>query len=317
MTRRGTSDRRARPTAKAATPVIFGLPGNEAMAKRLARRLKARLGRAAVRRFPDGESYVRIDTPVAGREVVVVCTLDRPDDKFLALAFFAATARDLGASRVGLVCPYLAYLRQDRRFRKGEGLTSSYFAKALGRHFDWLVTVDPHLHRLRDLSKLYAMPCAIVHAAPLISDWIRRKVAAPLIIGPDAESEQWVAAVARDADAPYVVLAKRRSGDRSVRVSRPPRPAARPRTPVLVDDIVSTAGTMIETVRRLRDAGHPPPCCVAVHAVFADGGYEALRAAGASPIVTCNTVAHPSNAIDVTAVLADAVRRVRAGDSQG
>ena len=85
-------------------PVILAAPGNEAMAAALASGLGAELGHAIVRRFPDGESYVRIETAVRKREVVTVCTMDRPDDKFVALTFLAATARDLGATRVGLVC---------------------------------------------------------------------------------------------------------------------------------------------------------------------------------------------------------------------
>ena len=102
-------------------PVILALPGNEAIAEQLAERLTLKLGRTELRRFPDGESYVRIDSAVKGRNVILICTLDRPDEKFLPLTFLSATARDRGATRVGLVCPYLAYMRQDRRFRDGEG----------------------------------------------------------------------------------------------------------------------------------------------------------------------------------------------------
>lgn len=95
------------------TPAILAVPGNEAMATKLAASLGFQLGTVTMRRFPDGESYVRIESPVKEQDVVIVCTLDRPDEKFLPLTFLAATARDLGAVRVGLVCPYLPYMRQD------------------------------------------------------------------------------------------------------------------------------------------------------------------------------------------------------------
>lgn len=290
------------------TPVVFALPGSETMARSIAQHLRGELGSAEIRRFPDGESYVRVTTSVAGRDVVLVCTLDRPDEKFLPLAFVAATARELGAARVGLVCPYLAYMRQDKRFRPGEGLTSRYFAAAVGQSIDWLVTVDPHLHRLKALSEVYRIPAVTAHAAPLLSDWIRAHVADPLLIGPDEESEQWVASVARGAGAPHTILRKKRLGDRNVRVSQPPD-GERHRTPVLVDDIVSTAQTMIETVKHLRRARYKRPVCLAVHAIFADGAYERLKRAGAGTIVTCNTIAHPSNAIDVSAVLCQTAQR--------
>ena len=139
---------------------------------------------------------------------MLVCTLDRPDDKFLPLVFAAAAARDLGAHGSALSAPYLAYMRQDRRFQPGEAVTSTYFAKLLSSQIDWLVTVDPHLHRRGSLAEIYSIPTQVMHAAPLISDWIRSEVKMPLLIGPDSESEQWVAAVARDAGAPHVVLQK-------------------------------------------------------------------------------------------------------------
>jgi ribose-phosphate pyrophosphokinase len=289
--------------------VLLALPGNEDQAAALARALGATVVRITVRRFPDGESYVRVRSPVRGREVIVVCTLDRPDDKVLPLLFLAATARDIGASRVGLVAPYLAYMRQDHQFREGEGVTSQYFARLLSDAVDWLVTVDPHLHRRRSLQEIYTAPTAVVHAAPFISSWIRAHVERPLLIGPDSESAQWVQAVADAAGAPAVVLEKTRRGDRDVEVSVPGLERWRTHTPVLVDDIISTARTMIETTHHLMRAGLAAPICAGVHAIFADSAYSDLLGAGAARVVTCNTIRHPSNAIDLTGALADQVRR--------
>jgi hypothetical protein len=84
---------------------------------------------------------------VKDRDIVLVCTLNDPDSKTLALLFAARNAKELGARSVGLVAPYLGYMRQDRRFREGEAITSAHFAALVSSSFDWLVTVDPHLHR--------------------------------------------------------------------------------------------------------------------------------------------------------------------------
>ena len=295
-------------------PLIAPLPGNQALADALARALGAEIAPVTVRRFPDGETYVRLDTAVAGRDVIALCTLARPDDKVLPLLFLAATARDLGARAVGLVAPYLAYMRQDRRFHDGEGITSAYFADLVSRAASWLVTVDPHLHRRRSLAEIYSIPNVVLHAAPHISAWIKANVSRPLLVGPDAESAQWVEAVASGAHAPSLVLEKTRHGDRDVDVSVPDVERWREHTPVLVDDIISTARTMIETVRHVTRAGLSSPVCVGVHGVFADGAYDDLVAAGAGRVVTSNTVPHPSNAIDVTDLLAAGVRDVYAAD---
>jgi ribose-phosphate pyrophosphokinase len=294
----------------AEAPVAFAVPGCEVTAGRLRERIGAAEGATLVRTFPDGEVYVRIDSPVTGRDVVLVGSLDRPGDKLLPLLLLAATARDLGARRIGLVAPYLSFMRQDSRFHPGEGVTSAYFARLLSSAVDWLVTVDPHLHRWPSLDAIYQIPTRIARAAPAIAAWLGQEVERPLLVGPDAESEQWVSAVAAECAAPYVVLDKVRRGDRDVSVSTPDVSAHADRTPVLIDDIISTARTMIETVGQLGRAGLPPPICVGVHGIFAAGAHDDLRASGVARIVTCNTVPHETNAICVFDAVATAVREL-------
>ena len=290
------------------TLLIFPLPGNDSLAHSLAATLGAEVGQLTVRRFPDQETYVRVDSPVTGRDVAIACTLHRPDDKLLPLLFLASTLRELGARQVGLVAPYLAYMRQDRRFREGEAVTSTHFAAFLSETVDWLVTVDPHLHRRNSLAEIYSIPTAVLHAAQNIADWIAQDVPNPVLVGPDAESAQWVRAVADLARAPAIVLEKLRRGDRDVSVSVPDIERWRDHTPVLVDDIISTARTMIATIGHLRRIELVAPVCVGVHAVFADRAYDELREAGAGRVVTCNTVPHTSNAIDVVSLLASGMQ---------
>lgn len=291
-------------------PLLVTLREDEPLAEPLAKAIGGEFSQLQIRKFPDGETYLRYATSPEGRPVAILCSLDRPDKKFLPLLFAAGTARDLGAASIGLISPYLAYMRQDKRFRPGEAVTSTCFAEVLSRQIDWLVTVDPHLHRRRALSEIYAVPALALHAAPLIAAWIRETVDRPLLIGPDAESEQWVSAVARDANAPHLVLEKNRHGDRDVEVSVPEVERWRGHTPVLVDDIVSTARTMIETVGHVMHAGMQPPTCVAVHGLFADKAYPELLAAGARQVVTTNTIAHESNAIDISGLLAEGIKRI-------
>jgi len=288
-------------------PVIFAFPAHAGLPQSIVARVGGTAGTLFLHRFPDGESYVRLDTPVEGREAVFVCSLDNPDAKLLQLLFAAAAAKDLGATRVGIVVPYLAYMRQDVRFKPGEAITSVSVGKLVSGVADWLVTVDPHLHRHATLDAVYSIPSTVVPAAPAISAWIAASVARPLLVGPDGESAQWVARVAAAANAPWIVLDKSRHGDRDVEVSAPQVDRYRDRTPVLVDDIVSTAHTMIAAVGRLREAGLAAPICIGVHALFAANAYDELKAAGAARIVTCNTVPHASNGIDVNAAVAEAV----------
>jgi ribose-phosphate pyrophosphokinase len=290
-------------------PLLFAMPRNEAIARTLARLLAGDIGQLELHAFPDGETYLRFLTDPSARAVALICTLDRPNEKILPLLLAATTARELGATKVGLVTPYLAYMRQDRRFKPGEAVTSRAFARLLSDAFDWLVTVDPHLHRYDSLSDIYGIPTRAVHAASLISRWIKTNVERPVIIGPDRESEQWVSAVAKEAGAPYAVLQKVRRGDREVEISAQNLRDPDGRTPVLVDDIISSGHTMIEAVRLLIGRGATNPVCVAVHGVFADGSNALLAEAGAR-VVTSNTIQHATNGIDVAEILANAIRQL-------
>lgn len=295
------------PTAE--RPLLYALPGNDAFAARLCDALDFELGEIESRRFPDGETYLRLKTSPAGRPVGLVCTLDRPDAKFLPLVFAAATAKRLGATSVGLVAPYLCYLRQDKEFHPGEAVTSATFGQVLSGAIDWLVTVDPHLHRYASLREVYTVPSRVVAAAPLLAAWIAENVVDPILIGPDSESKQWVAEVARVAGAPFQVLTKERLGDRQVRISLPNATTLLGRSPVLVDDIVSSAQTMIEAARQLRSLGGPAPVCVAVHALFAGDSHRKLEDVAVT-VVTTDTVPDPSNGIGVAPAVAEAVRQL-------
>lgn len=293
-------------------PLLFAMPGNEAFCARLAQSFPAETGALEYRRFPDGESYVRLRSRVAAREVAFVCTLNAPDEKVLALLFAARAARELGASRVGLVAPYLAYMRQDRRFQEGEAVTSAHFASLLSSCFDWLVTVDPHLHRRRSLSEIYATPAKAASAAPALAAWIRANVEQPLVIGPDEESEQWAADIAAEAQAPYAVFTKTRRGDREVEIKAPSLERWKRHRAVLIDDIISSARTMAVAARILAGKGMAEPVCAGVHGVFAAGALDALHAAGVKRVVTTNTIQQQTSAIDVSGAVARELQSIQA-----
>lgn len=288
-------------------PIIFALPGADVGVVALGRAVGAELGVLEHRQFPDGETYLRFETEVIDRNVILLCSLDRPDAKLLPLLFAADTLDNLGARRVGLVAPYLAYMRQDSRFQPGEAVTSRSFAAILSRHIDWLVTVDPHLHRYHALADIYRIPTKLVRAAPLMAAWIKHNVTKPVIIGPDKESEQWVAQVAAEADAPFLVCEKQRAGDREVTISIPKAETFLDRQAVLVDDIASSGRTLAIAARQLGSLGFAPPDCVVVHPLFAGDAAQVL-AKEVRRIVSTNSVVHPSNALDMTPAMAEAVR---------
>jgi len=288
--------------------ILINLESDPALAAQLCQALDAQPGEIELCRFPDDESYLRVLTDCQNHNVVIFCNLYQPDNKILRLLLLSYTLRQMGALKVGLITPYLAYMRQDKQFHAGECVSSRPFAKLISDSLDFMVTVDPHLHRYDSLDEIYSIPSRVVHAAPLIADWIKTHIPKPLLIGPDSESEQWVSQVAELADAPFQVLNKIRRGDYDVEVTLPEIERWRQHTPVLVDDIISSGRTMLETINHLEQAGMPRTTCIAVHGIFAADAYPQLQAV--AEVITSRTIPHPSNQIEIASAIALATQEL-------
>lgn len=288
-------------------PIIVSLFEKHPCLDSIATHLNAEIGKVTLRSFPDGESYIKFETDVSDRDIIFLNSLDRPDAKALQLLLTCQTAKDLGAKSIGLCTPYLSYMRQDIRFNPGEGITSKYFATLLSQNFDWMVTVDPHLHRYNHLSEIYTIPTQCLHATVLISDWIAKEINNPVLIGPDSESEQWVSDIAGINNLPYLILDKVRFGDYHVAISKPDLNKYKDFQPVLIDDIISTGKTLLETIKHIDQMNMKAPCCIGVHAIFADNAYEELKQARTSQIITSNSINHQSNKIDLSELLSNGI----------
>ncbi|KUJ81697.1 hypothetical protein AVO43_13795 [Microbulbifer sp. ZGT114] len=269
--------------------------------------LDAEAGTLQRRRFPDGESYLRVCSPVSGKQCIVLADLSNPDPNLPALLFLADTLRELGAETVGLVAPYLCYMRQDRRFHPGEAVTAPSFARLISRYFDWLVCVDPHLHRIHRLEEVYTIPAVAVSAAPVLAGWVAAQDGPCLLVGPDAESRQWVNSVAKQTGSPVIVGEKHRLGDRAVEIAFPELSAFQGYPAVLLDDVISSGHTILEAVTRLRQAGVSQVDCLAVHGLYAEGAFAKLEQAGVRHLLASNSIPGRGNTLDLSPVLIPAI----------
>lgn len=288
-------------------PVFFSTAPHP-VANTLPGALNAHMGQLDTRMFPDGESYLRVCTQVAQRDCIVLVDLCQPNDKFLPLIFLTETLRELGCRSVGAVIPYLSYMRQDIRFQEGEAVTSRIFAAALSSHIDWLVTVDPHLHRYHSLDQIYHVPSVVVQGAPALAEWLKPR-SSVVLAGPDEESEQWVQAIAADCGHPYVIGAKQRFGDQEVTISLPDLHQHRDKTVVIIDDVISSGQTIVQTIKALQQQGFSHIEAAAVHGIFANQSDQLLQQQGLNKLITCNTIAHSSNTVDISPLLVPAIQR--------
>lgn len=285
---------------------VLTFPEYAGRGRAIATAAKASCHVVELHRFPDGESRVRIPTPLA-EHVVVVRALDRPNEKLVELMLVAETARRHGARQLSLIAPYLCYMRQDMEFEPGEAVSQRIVGRFLAAHFDDVITVDSHLHRISRLDEAVPAARALnLCAAGPIGDFLRRRIPDPLVVGPDSESEQWVQLVAEQAGTDYVVGSKQRFGDRQVSVVLPHYPVSG-RHVVLVDDVASTGRTLGMAAALLRARGARQVDCVVTHAVFADDAFVHLRNAGVANIWSTDTIEHRSNAVTAAPLIASAL----------
>lgn len=288
--------------------ILFTIPGSEEMGRALMQQLNAEEGKAIIRRFPDGETLVKVLSDVYSREAMIVCSLNNPDEKLLPLYLLAKTLKEFGASSVLLIAPYLAYIRQDKSFSFGECVSAPLFAKLLSTCIDQLITIQPHFHSVKSLSELYPIHTSGVMPAPVISSWIINRVSKPALISPDSESSQWVRKMAEDMQVPFLEFNKRRKTDEEVELLLLQSAIIDfAHTPVIVDDTITTGATMKEAIATLRKFSTTPPVCIAVHGLFVRGAYDKLMKAGAGKVITTNTISHSTNAIGVEQLLAEEV----------
>ena len=275
----------------------------------LQQKLGAVAGEINRREFPDGETYLQVESQVTGCDCLVLADLSWPNSKYLPLLFLAETLRELGARSVGLVAPYLCYMRQDKRFIEGEAVTSAIFARHLSTFVDWLLTVDPHLHRYNSLDEIYTIPSEVVAGAPALANWLKDQQNL-LLVGPDEESRQWVAEIAGVAGHPFVVGSKQRFGDQDVQVTLPDLSAYQDYTAVIVDDVISSGYTILKAMQALQLQGFKRVQCIAVHGIFANNSDDLLYKAGLHQLVTSNTITHTSNGVDIAPLLIAPIKRL-------
>ena len=288
------------------TPFLLCLEDEAGIAGRAAVAAGWTLSVVERHRFPDGELRLRLP-PALPPRVVVWRGLHQPNEKLVELLLIARGARSLGAQWLGLVTPYLAYMRQDIAFHPGEVVSQRVVGTFLAELFDAVLTVDPHLHRVATLHEAVPLRDAslavVLSGAPLLADLIAQHHSAPLLLGPDEESLQWVASAAQARGWNHAACVKERHGDRHVTIALPALPVAG-RAVVLLDDVASSGQTLVEATRLLRAAGAATVDVAVTHALFAGDAIERVRAAGARHVWSTDCIPHPSNAVSIVPAVA-------------
>jgi ribose-phosphate pyrophosphokinase len=275
-------------------------------AERLGAVLDVPVQKVFLHHFPDGESLLRLPTAVP--EHVIICrSLNQPNDKLIELMLCVKTARQLGAKRVTLVAPYLCYMRQDIANQPGEAVCQQIIGQMLADLFDDVITVDSHLHRISKLHQAIPINNAInLTAADEIGRFLKQQLDFAVLLGPDAESRQWVSSIAEKIGFDYSVAEKIRQGDKQVVMTLPDYDF-NDKPVVIVDDMASTGRTIAMATGLLAEAGAKQVYVVVTHPLFCGDAEAHILQSGVKKIWSTDSISHSSACINLDRLLADAV----------
>lgn len=281
---------------------VVGGSASSSLSKELATSLRAKLAKVEIKRFPDDECYVRIDADLSDEDVFLVQT-SWPDKNIVELLLLQDAIKEFEVSSLTTVVPYFGYARQDKQFKQGEPISARAVARAIQLNTDEFITVDVHASSVIDwFDNISAHNVA---AYPQIGRHLKGK-GIELILSPDegrAENAKRVADVV-NCESDYLVK-ERIDGD-MVKVS-PKKLDVKGKKVAIVDDIISTGGTIVKAAEHLKRQGAAKIFAVCTHGVFAGNAIPRLEAA-CDEVCTTDTIENPKTCITVAPEIARMAR---------
>jgi len=302
--------------------VLLSGSGHPHLARAMAGRLGIERAHCDVSRFPDGELQVSVDPAMRGGDAYVLQPVGPPvDQNLIELLMLADACRRAGAVRVTALTPYLGYARQDRRTISGGALGLRVVGDLLRAAADRLVVVDPHTYAIE---AALGIPLESLTAVPILAEAVRRPdPERVVIVAPDAGAIKLAERYAVLLRAPVAVVHKRRISGEAVRVIDVAG-EVQDRIPVIIDDMISTGGTVEAAIGAILDRGCRTPVTVAAtHGLFVGGALDRLSRLPVERIVVSDTLPMPSDRaaqIDVRSIaslLAVAVAKLHRDEPLG
>lgn len=288
---------------------VYTLDSGNGLAARIAKLLKDRLMFAEKKVFPDGESYVRIPEKPEGA-AIIVHSLSYPQEKRLMELMLAIDAlKGVGADTVIAVIPYMAYARQDKRFLEGEPISIKVVLKSLeAAGADALLTVD--IHKPSVLEEWLSIPSINVVPYREIAEYFREKVSSPIVLAPDKGALDRASRVAEYIGADFDYLVKERDRVTGEVKALPKELEVRDREVIIVDDIISTGGTMSLAAKHSLERGARRVYAACTHAVMVKGALDRLLFSGIEEVVATDTVPSPVSKITIAESVAEGIKRL-------
>ena len=285
-------------------------PASQELGKKVAKLLNTKAVNVIFKRFPDGESYVRLEGDLKDEDVAIVQTTSPPQDTNLFQLFLMAdTARELGAKNISAVVPYLAYSRQDKRFLPGEALSIKIIAGLLkDSGIDQLLTVNVHQ---RKILARFPFKAQSLSAIPLLAEHFRNKaLQGAFVLVPDEGAKDYAIVAAGILNSDYGWRHKERDHYTGAISFRKEAFNVKGRDAIIFDDIISTGGTTAETVKMLKAQGAKRVFSACVHPLLVEDAEKKIMDNGAEEIVGTDCVPSRVSKVSVAPLIAKALAQL-------
>ena len=267
--------------------LIIGGSASQKLAAKVAKDLDENLSPIETRRFPDGERYIRIKGEIPKEAVVIQSTGYPQDENLMELFLILKNLKSLGVERTRVVIPYFGYGRQERRFMSGEAVSAVIVAELLeAAGASEIYSINLHE---KNIKEFFNIPVHEISAMPLIANYINKTIDDPMIIGPDKGAHGFANEIAEILNCESDHLEKTRISPEKVE-TKPKKLDVDGRNVVIIDDIISTGGTIVNATKILKDLGAKKVVVGCVHPVLVEDALLKIFAAGVDDVFSTDTL---------------------------
>ncbi|MEW6011550.1 ribose-phosphate diphosphokinase [Methanobacterium alkalithermotolerans] len=285
--------------------MIIGGSSSQKLAAKVAKELNDQLCPIETRKFPDGERYIRIKGEIEKEVVVIQSTGFPQDENIMELLFILKNLKSLGAEKIKVVIPYFGYGRQEKRFKRGESVSAAAVASLIEDcGASELICINLHEKQMCDF---FNIPVHELSAIPLIARHIQEQLENPVIIAPDKGALLHAQEISRILDCPCDHMEKTRLSPDKVE-TRVKNLDVKGLQAVIIDDIISTGGTIVNATEILMQHGAESVTVGCVHPVLVEDALLKIFATGVEDVLATDTLTSQVSSISVAPLIAEALK---------
>lgn len=280
---------------------ILSGTASKSISESLSKILKIPVAKTISKRFPDKEFYFRILDDVRGEHVIIIQTT-YPDPNLVELFLMQNAAEESGAKKITVVIPYYGYARQDTKFQEGESISAKAIAGLISLNADRVITVDPHKEHILDFFSTTAESCT---AVPEIANYLKKQKI-DMVLAPDKGALDRAKQASELIGCEFDYMEKTRIDGSTVEM-KPKQLDAQSKTVAIIDDIISTGGTMALAIKELKKQGAKKVLVACTHGLFAADAIKKLSTSGCDEIISTDTIENDYSKVNVAGCIAELI----------